>query len=144
MCVCKFTPPIRKESATSMNLTQSQVLELDRFCIHPQYQQKNFASWMIARCTKLAFAEYESMEVITSYADSTFGHFGTIYKASNWVELHTVRADYHYVNQEGFVIHKKTLYDHASRNGHTETDYANTNGYVKVFGKEKTKFAVYR
>jgi GNAT superfamily N-acetyltransferase len=142
--VCKFAPPMRAESATSMGFTQSQVLELDRFCIHPQYKKKNFASWMISRCTKLAFAEYDKVVSIYSFADSTFGHFGTVYKAANWKLLHTVPPDYYYLSQEGFVIHKKTLYDHAKRNKFSESEYAIQNSYLKMFGKEKIKFALYR
>src|SRR5690606_15866307 len=45
IAVCKFASIIRKEVATSINLKTTEVLELDRFCIHPSYQKKNFASW---------------------------------------------------------------------------------------------------
>ncbi|HES59906.1 MAG TPA: hypothetical protein ENO18_05685, partial [Caldithrix sp.] len=37
IAVCKFAGVIRKEVATSMNYQVNQVLELDRFCIHPEY-----------------------------------------------------------------------------------------------------------
>jgi len=142
--VCKFAPPVRAEAATSMGLTQSQVLELDRFCIHPLYHKKNFASWMLARCQRLAFSDFPAASTLISFADSTFGHFGTIYKAANWTKLHDVRPDYHYLSPDGFVVHKKTLYDHASRNSRSESDYAESFGYVKVFGKSKVKFCFYR
>jgi asparagine synthetase A len=82
--------------------------------------------------------------VLVSFADSTFGHFGTIYKASNWKQLHVTKPDYHYISQEGFVIHKKTLYDHAQKMGKSESDYVNQFGYMKVFGKSKTKFVLTR
>jgi very-short-patch-repair endonuclease len=142
--VCKFASPVRKEVATSMNYAFSQMLELDRFCIHPQYQKKNFASWFISRCSKLIFSENSKLLVLVSFADSTFGHFGTIYKASNWKQLHVTKPDYHYISQEGFVIHKKTLYDHAQKMGKSESDYVNQFGYMKVFGKSKTKFVLTR
>jgi hypothetical protein len=144
IAVCKFCPPVRKESATSMGFSQSQVLELDRFCIHPSYQKKNFASWMISRCSKKVFANYPGVLTLISFSDSTFGHTGTIYLASNWEEMHIVPSDYHYINQDGFVIHKKTLYGHASRHGSTESEYASEHGYVKIFGKEKKKFCFRR
>jgi hypothetical protein len=142
--ICKFSSPMRAESATSMGFTQQQVLELDRFCIHPCYQKKNFASWLLSRCVKYIFNGHPGVEVLISFSDLTLGHLGTIYKASNWKELHKTKPDYHYVSSDGFVIHKKTLYDHASRNGKSEIEYANEYGYNKVFGREKTKFCFYR
>jgi hypothetical protein len=142
--VCKFASPIRNEVATSMGLSQSQVLELDRFCIHPSYQKKNLASWFISRCAKLAFTQYPKVLSLVSFADSTFGHVGTIYRAANWKQVHVVPPDYHYLSPEGFVVHKKTLYDHASRNGCKEAEYADKFGYVKSFGKSKIKFRLDR
>ena len=142
--VCKFCPPIRDEVATSMGFSQKQIYELDRFCIHPAFQKKNLASWFIARCSKLMFNEYPSITALVSFSDSTMGHVGTIYRASNWEELHKVRPDYHYINKDGYVIHKRTLYSHASKNCHSESEYANMNDYTKVFGKEKTKFCLRR
>jgi GNAT superfamily N-acetyltransferase len=138
--VCKFCPPIRAEVATSMGMAQSQVLELDRFCIHPSYQKKNFASWLVSRCAKLAFSAHPGAACLVSFADSTFGHVGTIYKAANWKQVRIVPPDYHYVSPEGFVVHKKTLYDHASRVGRKEAEYAAQFGYAKAYGKSKTKF----
>lgn len=142
--VCKFCSPIRKEVASSMGLTFRQVLELDRFCLHPEYQKKNFATWFMSRCSKLAFNTFPDVVALTSFADSTFGHLGTIYKAANWQQVHVVPPDYHYVSSEGFIVHKKTLYDHAVRNGSKETEYADKFGYVKAFGKSKIKFRLDR
>ncbi len=144
VAVCKFATPVRQEVATSMGLRQAKVLELDRFCIHPLYQKKNFASWLVSRCSRRAFDDHPRVRALASFADSTFGHTGTIYKASGWSFVHVVRPDYHYVGPGGFVIHKKTLWDHARKNGHSESDYVAANGYVKVFGKEKLKFSLAR
>lgn len=144
VAVCKFSTPVRQEVATSMGLRQSEVLELDRFCIHPLYQKKNFASWLVSRCSRRAFDDHPRVRTLASFADSTFGHTGVIYRAAGWSFVHVVRPDYHYVGPGGFVIHKKTLWDHASKNGHSESDYALAHGYVKVFGKEKLKFSLAR
>ncbi len=144
VAVCKFSTPVRQEVATSMSLRPRDVLELDRFCIHPLYQKKNFASWLVSRCSRRVFDDHPHVLSLVSFADSTFGHSGTIYRAANWSLLHVVRPDYHYLGLGGFVIHKKTLWDHARKNGHSEPDYALANGYVKVFGKEKLKFSLSR
>lgn len=140
IAVCKFAGIVRKEVATSLQYTSSEVLELDRFCIHPQYQKKNFASWFISRCSKLLFNEFNDLKCLVSFADATYGHSGVIYKAAGWQEVSKVKPDYHYVNEEGFVLHKKTLYNHAVRMKKTEAEYARENGYFKVYGKEKIKF----
>src|SRR5690606_35250900 len=138
IAICKFTSVIRKEVATSMNLKTSEVLELDRFCIHPQYQKENFASWFISRCVKLI--DDPKITHLISFADSTFGHSGTIYKAANWKQVSIVKPSYHYVNKDGLTLHKKTLYNHARSMKKTESEYAGEYGYQKVYGKEKTKF----
>lgn len=144
IAVCKFASVVRKEVATSMEMKTSQVLELDRFCIHPAYQKKNFASWMISRCSKLVFEEHSKVSCLVSFADSTHGHSGVIYKASNWTEIGKTKPSYHYANNDGFVIHKKTLWDKASKLRKTEAEYAAEHGYIKVKGKEKTKFILRR
>lgn len=142
--ICKYSNPVRLESATSMGLEHKNVLELDRFCVHPYYHKKNFSSWFLSRCMKMTLIEFPYISSLISYADSTFGHFGTIYKATNWKKLHETRPDYHYISADGFVIHKKTLYNHASRLKKKESDYADLFGYKKVFGKSKTKFCFNR
>lgn len=49
-------------------------------------------------------------------------------------------ADYWYLSIDGWVMHKKTLYDHAIKMGMKEADFASQHGYNKVFGKEKLRF----
>jgi len=142
--VAKFCSPVRQEVATSSGFAYGEVLELDRFCIHPQYQKKNFASWLLSRASSAAFSDNPVVRALVSFADSSFGHRGTIYRAANWGVAGFVRPGYHYVSPDGFVVHKKTLWDHASRNGFGESEYAAANGYVKVVGKEKIKFILLR
>ncbi len=137
IAVCKFSSIVRKEVATSLNLKTSEVLELDRFCIHPNHQKKNFASWFISRCAKLID---QKITHLVSFADSTFGHDGTIYRAANWTEIGRTKPSYHYIDSTGWVIHKKTLWDHAKKMGKSESEYAEENGYQKIYGKEKVKF----
>lgn len=144
IAVSKFSNVIRTQSATSLGIHQSKVLELDRFCIHPNFQKKNFASWFLSRSVNLIWSAFPSVQTVISFSDSTRGHSGTIYKASNWETVGTIPADYHYVSKDGFVIHKKTLWNHSSKNRMKESEFASLNGYVKVFGKPKTKFRIDR
>lgn len=144
IAVCKFSTVVRKEVATSMDLLPSQVLELDRFCIHPLFQKKNFASWLLSRCSRSVFSAFPAVSSLVSFSDMTLGHTGTIYRASNWEMVGVVPPDYHYVNPDGWVLHKKTLWNHASRHGSSEREYADLHRYSKVFGREKFKFVMRR
>jgi hypothetical protein len=144
LAIAKFGPVSRKEIATSIGGTPKDIYELDRFCIHPMRQKKNFASFFLSRATKAFFASDPQINKIVAFSDLTFGHDGSIYKACNWEEHSKVRPDYVYVKEDGWVMHKKTLYNQARSVHTTEHDYAKKNGWQKVFGKEKTKFILTR
>lgn len=144
IAVAKFSSVIRNEVATSVGLDPRNVLELDRFCIHPSYHQRNFASWMISRSVREVFSSFPDVRALVSFSDMTYGHVGTIYRATNWRELGLVRPDYFYVDGSGFIMHKKTLYNRAVRMGMTESEYAEKYGYSKTMGREKVKFIMER
>lgn len=137
---CKISSPIRKESVTSMGYKFDEIVEIDRFCIHPNYQKKNFASWFISRVIKEEFKD-SYIKGIISYADSTYDHTGIIYKAANFKLISTIKPDYYYINEEGFLMNKKTLYNRAVRMSMKEKEYAKKFGYEKKIGKEKYKYS---
>lgn len=138
--VCVFSSLVRQNIAGSLNCNHDEAVELSRLCINPLYQQKNFASWFISKCIKRL---PDSIKIVISYADSTFNHNGTVYRACNFVMDHVVRPDYWYVTEDGWIMHKKTLYGQAVGLGLTEAGFSAKYGYEKVFGKEKYRY-VYR
>jgi GNAT superfamily N-acetyltransferase len=140
IAVCCFASVTRKETADILNVKTSEVRELTRFCIHPTYHKKNFGSYVISRCIKLIKKIKRDVVYLVSFADSTFGHNGTIYKASNWVLDSVVKPSYWYVDNKGYVMHKKTLWDHAKSLKMKESEFAQQYGYTKVHGKEKYKY----
>jgi len=144
IAVCKFSSVVRNEVASSMKLKCTQVMELDRFCIHPTYQKKNFASWFISRCSKNIFTSYQNILGLASFADSTFGHSGTIYKASNWTEVGQTKPSYHYMDDLGIPINKKRVYDIASKLCMKEAEYVQKHNLVKYKELPKTKFILLR
>jgi hypothetical protein len=81
-------------------------------------------------------------ETIITYADSTVGHVGTIYKAANFKLDHIVEPDYWYVDKDGYVVHKRTLYARACKMSQKERDYAENHGYKKVWGGEKRRYSI--
>ncbi|MGB2843280.1 MAG: hypothetical protein WBC02_00330, partial [Candidatus Aminicenantaceae bacterium] len=68
VAVSKFCSPVRVGVATSLGYEFKDVLELDRFCIHPEYQKKNFASWFISRCAKSIFEKFDNLKYLVSFA----------------------------------------------------------------------------
>lgn len=134
--VCIFSPLVRQNIRTG-NYKPEECRELSRLCIHPKYQKKNFTSWFVSRCIKQLDPKYK---LIISYCDTTFNHDGAIYKACNFKEDGVVPPDYWYVNESGWVMHKKTLYNHAVSMKMKEADYAERHGYNKTYGQEKLRF----
>jgi hypothetical protein len=144
IAVAKIGPVSRKEIAGSLGYSPKECFELDRFCIHPFYQKKNLGSFHLGRTAREFFASYPGAKAIVSFADSTFGHEGTIYKASNWVQVGITKPDYVYRSPDGWIMHKKTLYNQAASVHMTEAAYVEKHGYQKIYGKEKTKFILKR
>jgi hypothetical protein len=136
-CVA-YSPPLRQNTAGQFGLIDGGVNELSRLCIHPSYHKKNFASWLISRTVKQV-----ECDVIVAYADTTVGHTGTVYKASNFELHHEVLPGYWYVDKDGYVMHKKTLYQRARRMSLTESEFAAQNGYFKKWGGKKLCY-IYR
>ena len=125
----------RKEVATSIGLNYNDTYELTRFCIHPSYHKKNFASWLLSRIVKLVDKPW-----LVAFADLTHNHYGTIYKATNWNLVSIVAPDYWYVNKDGWVMHKKTLWNRASNLKMTEAQFAEAYNFIKRWGREKYKY----
>ena len=135
-----FSSITRAEMAVRHGLSQSEVRELVRFCIHPDYQRKNFASWLLSRAVSRFRCDHQEVRLLISFADTTRGHVGTIYKASNWVEDGMTGASYHYVAGDGDIVHKKTVYDRAKRAGLTERQYAVGEGFSRKPELPKARF----
>jgi len=137
IAVCVFSPLGRQNLPWDKKSTR----ELSRLCINPRYQKKNFASWFVSRCIKKLNSQYET---IISYCDTTFNHNGAVYKACNFKLDGEVKPDYWYVSEDGWVMHKKTLYNHAVKMGMKEKEFAELNRYKKVFGDKKLRFIYQR
>lgn len=134
IAVCSFNNPVRKETSDKLN---GITLELNRFCIHQNYQMKNFASFFLSKCIKLISNKCDN---IVSFADNSYNHHGVIYKATNWKLIDVIKPDYWYISNDGWIMHKKTLWNRAKKMSITEKDYSEKFGYKKVFGSEKYKY----
>jgi hypothetical protein len=137
IAVCVFSPLVRHNLPWDKESSR----ELSRLCIHPRYQKKNFASWFVSRCMKSLDPKYKT---IISYCDTTFNHDGAIYKACNFRLDGEVKPDYWYVSDDGWTMHKKTLYNHAKKMSLTEREFAELHGYRKIYGDKKLRFVYER
>ena len=113
--------------------------ELTRFVIHPRFQKKNLASWFLSKASKLGLEKFGKL---FTFADPNFNHNGSIYLASNWNYVGDTKSDYWYVNDEGWVMHKKTLWNRAVNMSMKESEFAILFGYNKVWGLPKKKFEI--
>ena len=136
--VIGYSCPIRTEVARKQNIQPNQILEISRIARKPNFICKNLASHMISKSKALLPPE---IKMIISYADSTEGHTGTVYKASGFKYDGDVKPDYHYISELGR-YHKKTIWDRAKKFKMSESDYALKDGLTKVKTKSKSRWVL--
>lgn len=82
--VCTFgypgSPAIKKSMLKEFR-DEDVVIELNRLCIKPEYNGKNYGSYFVSRCLKML----PNKTYVVSYADSGWSHCGYIYQATNWL-----------------------------------------------------------
>jgi GNAT superfamily N-acetyltransferase len=137
LIACCVFSPLPRQNISIANYSADKCRELSRFCIHPKYQKKNFGSWFLSRALSLLSNRYK---IIVAYADTTFNHSGTIYKAANFTMDNEVTPDYWYTGPDGWVMHKKTLYNQARSLKMKEQEFAESYGYIKIHGHKKLRF----
>lgn len=89
-------------------------LELTRlWCLHEA--PRNTESMLISRALKLLPPQYK---LILSYADSSHGHGGTIYQATNWYYLGTTKGCNRIVDADGNEMHNRLISLYRQRHPH--------------------------
>lgn len=122
---------VRHETAKRLNLDNNEVWELSRF------------STIISMAVRYVRNNIDRIKALVTFADTTFNHSGVIYKASNWILDGEVKPSYWYVDTDGWVMHKKTLYDHAKSLKMSEIEFAEKKGYTRVHGNKKFRYIYY-
>ena len=94
--------PLRKGVAGDK--WEDKVLELNRLCCN---SEKNLASWMVSRAIKML----PKPSIIVSYADTSVGHIGYVYQATNFIYtgLSAKRTDWKVKGREH--LHGATIAD---------------------------------
>lgn len=134
-----YSPLSRIETAKRLGCAVSEVRELGRFCIHPDFQKKNLASWMLSKSTK-HFMRNSSVKTIVTFADTTQGHTGTIYKAAGWVADGRTGVSHHYEDDNGVRLHKRAIWKKSNELGISEQEYARINNLQRIKELPKQRF----
>ncbi len=137
IAVLIYGAPTRIETAHRLNVNNLECLELRRFVIHDEYHKKNFASWLLSKSIKLI---PNTIKVLVSFADPGMNHIGTIYKASNWLFDGYTTESYFYIDNDGYVILKKTLYNLAHKLHMKESEYVELHNYTKIITPPKLRY----
>ena len=82
------------------------VIELHRLHIM-DVTPKNTESWFISRCLKRLKTDKPQIRAVISFSDSTEGHNGTIYKATNFYSIGTTGKATFYRDSNGRLRHPR-------------------------------------
>ncbi len=124
--VCTFgCPPSRHLQMGACPTDPSLVIELNRLWVSDA-MERNTESWFIAKCLRQI-----PPRIVVSYADTSWGHIGYVYRASNW----------HYAGWTD-MERKTPRYDYISPGKHTRDAFRGGKGVKskKVRRKPKHKY----
>lgn len=68
---------------------------------------KNTESWFISRCLKMLKKDKPNIKAVISFSDSTEGHDGTIYKATNAYRIGATGSATFYIDKDGRLRHPR-------------------------------------
>lgn len=110
--------PYQAQSLSAMtghNIQIDSLLELKRLCrVEPKIEKYPLTQFL-SKCHKLL--KQMGYCYVVSFSDPTFGHSGGIYKASNFTHLGQTNAEYHAVDKDGTVRHRRYYYRYARSKG---------------------------
>jgi transposase-like protein/GNAT superfamily N-acetyltransferase len=140
IAACVFSSIIRKQIAKKQSVNHTEILELSRFVIHPDYHKRNFSSWLLSRCIKRLKKEEPQIKKLIAFSDTTYNHQGYIYRATNWHHDGIIPSDYWYVTPTRSIKHKKTVWNAAKKDNLTESEFSARHKLQKVYGMPKHRF----
>ena len=139
IAACVFSYPSRKPR--DFGYGDDAVVELSRLCIHPNYQQKNLASWFVSRCLKKL---PRHVRVVISFSDETYNHKGITYKAANFEFDGFTDPSYWYADNNGRIVAHRHVQRQAIKSKISESEYAESSGLVKILGLRKRRYLYFR
>lgn len=101
--------PLSTTAWKRFDKNENAVLELRRLVLS-DFAGKNSESRVVGFCLRWIKKNLKHVSIIVSYADPTFGHSGTIYRASNFIHDGMTPADKGYKDLEtGKIYHSRAL-----------------------------------
>ncbi len=120
------------------------VIELHRLHIL-DVTPKNTESWFISRCIKLLKKDRPQTKAIISFADSTQGHKGIVYKATHFFYCGKTGKATFYLDQDGRLRHPHQNGVNITRKMALEKGWKpvirfSKNRYIYIYRKPKTEY----
>lgn len=107
--LCYGTIPANNASAVCGAEMQPTVMELTRLALY-DWAPRNSESYLIGQSFRWMRDNRPDIRILLSYADSSVGHVGTIYQATNWVYTGASTNDMVYRLDSGEVIHARSAH----------------------------------
>lgn len=120
-------------------LNVDNVIEIKRMCRSEPPIDGFPLSKFISVTSKMVAKEYK-FDCIVAFADPEQGHEGTVYKASNFTLHGKTNAEWHLVDVEGNVRHRRFAYRHAKRNNITVGESRTQLGLTRIKTMEKYRW----
>jgi len=100
---------------TGHSVVNGNLLELKRLCrIEPKTDTLPLTAFL-SRCHKLL--KKRGYSYIVSFSDPMHGHDGGIYRAANFMHLGVTNPEYHTIDNEGNIRHRRYAFRYARRKG---------------------------
>jgi hypothetical protein len=100
---------------TNYNITNDNLLELKRLCRIEPKNEKLQLSEFLSKCHKEL--KKRGYKYIVAFSDPMYGHNGGIYKASNFIHMGKTNAEYHVIDKDGNIRHRRYPFRYAERHG---------------------------
>ena len=124
------------------------VIELHRLHIL-DVTPRNTESWFISQCFKKLLIDRPQTWGIISFSDTTEGHEGTIYKATNFYRCGKTGSATFYLDKEGRLHHprqngKNVTKEYAENKGWKPVKRYSKNRYVYILGTNKKEKKIHK
>lgn len=143
IAVGKFSRVTRSDFVESIGVRVHHTLELDRFCVHPNYERGDLIALMLESVTQQVFSQFP--KISTLIFPSEFASIDTLetFRDAAWAEYKIPGIRY-YVDQDSFVFSRKKLANLALQLGVSEADFVKINKYKARKLANRTNFVLNR
>lgn len=115
---------------SSLDVTNDALVELKRLCrIEPRNDDMPLTKFL-SQCHRQL--KQEGVRFVVSFSDPEHGHTGGIYRAANFIHLGQSNPEFHLVDADGVVRHRRYAYRYAQRNGVTTAQARDDLGLTRI------------